>query len=118
MSEKRRGLGRGLGALIPSGTPTSKPTGDRPVDVLFPERSPEGAKAEAVATIERETPEATRPATNGRKTSAASGQGGNGAGGRAGNGSGNGRGATSTLSRPAAEQDLVPVPGATFAELP
>ena len=31
MSEKRRGLGRGLGALIPSGTATA----DRPVDVFF-----------------------------------------------------------------------------------
>jgi len=118
MSEKRRGLGRGLGALIPSATPTTKPTGDRPVDVLFAERSPEGAKAEAVATIEREAPEATRPTTNGRKTSTASGQGGNTARGSAGNGSGNGRGATTTLARPAAEEGLVPVPGATFAELP
>jgi ParB family chromosome partitioning protein len=31
MAEKRRGLGKGLGALIPS-----SPTGDRPVDVFFP----------------------------------------------------------------------------------
>ena len=31
MSEKRRALGRGLGALIPSGTATA----DRPVDVFF-----------------------------------------------------------------------------------
>ena len=31
MAEKRRGLGRGLGALIPSA-----PSGDRPVDVFFP----------------------------------------------------------------------------------
>lgn len=31
MSEKRRGLGRGLGALIPQA-----PAGDRPVDVFFP----------------------------------------------------------------------------------
>ena len=31
MSQKRRGLGRGLGALIPSA-----PGGDRPVDVFFP----------------------------------------------------------------------------------
>lgn len=34
MSEKRRGLGRGLGALIPTG-----PEGPRPVDVFFPEPS-------------------------------------------------------------------------------
>ncbi len=39
MSDKRRGLGRGLGALIPSsGTATA--TGDRPVDVFFPGREP------------------------------------------------------------------------------
>ncbi|QAY69526.1 hypothetical protein ET471_05265 [Xylanimonas protaetiae] len=30
-AQKKRGLGRGLGALIPSG-----PEGDRPVDVFFP----------------------------------------------------------------------------------
>ena len=34
MSEKRRALGRGLGALIPSGTATA----DRPVDVFFRDR--------------------------------------------------------------------------------
>lgn len=35
MSEKRRGLGRGLGALIPSA-----PTGDRPIDVFFRDQDP------------------------------------------------------------------------------
>ncbi|HSP61111.1 MAG TPA: ParB/RepB/Spo0J family partition protein [Ornithinimicrobium sp.] len=33
MSDRRRGLGKGLGALIPSG-----PGGDRPTDVFFPRR--------------------------------------------------------------------------------
>jgi ParB family chromosome partitioning protein len=33
MTEKRRGLGRGLGALIPAG---AEPGSDRPVDVFFP----------------------------------------------------------------------------------
>lgn len=43
MSEKRRGLGRGLGALIPSGAaPMTRPAGDRPVDVFFPDRDGEG----------------------------------------------------------------------------
>ena len=43
MSEKRRGLGRGLGALIPS-----SPTGDaRPVDVFFPGASLSEATAAA-----------------------------------------------------------------------
>ena len=41
MSDKRRGLGRGLGALIPEGTaPVTRPAGDRPVDVFFPDRAP------------------------------------------------------------------------------
>lgn len=40
MSEKRRGLGRGLGALIP---PSSLPRGDRPVDVFFPGSRGDGA---------------------------------------------------------------------------
>ena len=34
MSERRRGLGRGLGALIPAGVASTRP--DRPVDVFFP----------------------------------------------------------------------------------
>jgi ParB family chromosome partitioning protein len=45
VSEKRRGLGRGLGALIPSTPPAG--TGDRPVDVFFPGKvdSADGAAA-------------------------------------------------------------------------
>ena len=42
MSEKRRGLGRGLGALIPP-APTPAADSDRPVDVFFPS----GASSEA-----------------------------------------------------------------------
>ena len=48
MSEKRRGLGRGLGALIPP-APPARAGADRPVDVFFPgreeetENSPTGA---------------------------------------------------------------------------
>lgn len=38
MSERRRALGRGLGALIPSGPTAGGATG-RPVDVFFPENS-------------------------------------------------------------------------------
>jgi ParB family transcriptional regulator, chromosome partitioning protein len=46
MSEKRRGLGRGLGALIPTGLDGQRPSGerpsgDRPVDVFFPDRQQE-----------------------------------------------------------------------------
>ncbi|MDQ1288993.1 MAG: ParB family transcriptional regulator, chromosome partitioning protein [Actinomycetota bacterium] len=44
MSEKRRGLGRGLGALIPNGTtPMTRPVGERPVDVFFPEHEDDGS---------------------------------------------------------------------------
>lgn len=39
MTDKRRGLGRGLGALIPNPPAVTKPGGDRPVDVFFPERT-------------------------------------------------------------------------------
>ena len=47
MTDKRRGLGRGLGALIPNGAaPVTKPAGDRPVDVFFPGRG-DGTDAEA-----------------------------------------------------------------------
>ncbi len=44
MSEKRRALGRGLGALIPS-----SPGAARPVDVFFRDSSPTVALDEAVA---------------------------------------------------------------------
>jgi len=47
VSEKRRGLGRGLGALIPSAGTATRPVGERPVDVFFPER----AAASNVATV-------------------------------------------------------------------
>jgi ParB family transcriptional regulator, chromosome partitioning protein len=90
MSEKRRGLGRGLGALIPTGTDAY-----RPVDVFFPHaaESPtngagsvttvDGAGASRVALLG--VPEPLRPLAD----AVADGT-----------------------------QDLLPVPGARFAELP
>ncbi|MFC7879070.1 ParB/RepB/Spo0J family partition protein [Isoptericola sp. NPDC057391] len=52
MSQKKRGLGRGLGALIPSG-----PEGDRPVDVFFPagegRDSTDGGSAVATVGVDR-----------------------------------------------------------------
>jgi len=75
MAEKRRGLGRGLGALIPSAG--DKDT--RPVDVFFP----------------------GPPATDGAATAAAAGAATDGAATRVDDG-----------------PDLVPVPGASFAEIP
>jgi ParB family chromosome partitioning protein len=61
VTDKRRGLGRGLGALIPNGpTPAAKPAGDRPVDVFFPGRVADGDAAEqtgtATATLVEERP--------------------------------------------------------------
>jgi ParB family chromosome partitioning protein len=43
MSDKRRGLGRGLGALIPSAPQTT--SSQRPVDVFFPESRPSAPDA-------------------------------------------------------------------------
>lgn len=49
MSEKRRGLGRGLGALIPTGLDGQRPTGaERPVDVFFPDPKRDAAPGEPV----------------------------------------------------------------------
>jgi ParB family chromosome partitioning protein len=46
MSEKRRGLGRGLGALIPTSS-----EGKRPVDVFFPSPTPEEPAADALDEV-------------------------------------------------------------------
>ncbi len=92
MSEKRRALGRGLGALIPSGPSTGSA---RPVDVFFAERqqaSPEGAEGGAGDG---------RPGT---------GEPGPGAADVA-----------PDVEKAAGEatqaEDLLPVPGASFAEI-
>lgn len=44
MSQKKRGLGRGLGALIPQGPPQEKP-----VDVFFPSSGPSPSTSVAAA---------------------------------------------------------------------
>lgn len=57
MSEKRRGLGRGLGALIPTSLDGARSTRERPVDVFFPDARPQAADdtdATAVATLDGE----------------------------------------------------------------
>jgi ParB family chromosome partitioning protein len=112
VTDKRRGLGRGLGALIPNGpAPVTKPAGERPVDVFFPGRSDgtehEGTGGTATLVEERDDSlaELERSLT-------------------AGDGHGDptappavvaGEGAPSVPQQPA---DLVPVPGLRFAELP
>jgi ParB family transcriptional regulator, chromosome partitioning protein len=116
VTDKRRGLGRGLGALIPNGTtPVTKPAGDRPVDVFFPGRAAEGADGGretggvATATLVEDRPDdlderAFFEAHTGSE--------------------GDGRAAGKVVpadpdSRETnAEHGLVPVPGLRFAELP
>jgi len=88
MSEKRRGLGRGLGALIPTAPEgDQRPTGgDRPADLFFGE--PRGSAAPSTPDVldsappaQAEAPQAVAPSTP-------------------------------------SDGDLLPVPGARFAELP
>ena len=52
VSEKRRGLGRGLGALIPS-APVKAGGGDRPVDDVFFRDNSDGAKSSAESSTIR-----------------------------------------------------------------
>ncbi len=89
MSEKRRALGRGLGALIPSGAPTT----DRPVDVFFRDRDP---------VPEQSTDDGT----------------GNGAPTDGSGAAGSGQGSTASGQPTADPNALQPVPGAEFAEVP
>jgi ParB family chromosome partitioning protein len=115
VTDKRRGLGRGLGALIPNGpAPMTKPAGDRPVDVFFPGRA-DGADAEG--------PGGTATLVEEREDSLAELE-------RSLTGAGVGDGDAATAVPPAAAApqeapsgsqqpaDLVPVPGLRFAELP
>ncbi len=105
MAEKRRGLGRGLGALIPSA-----PTGDRPVDVFFPGPSPASPDvtppapdAEIVETPRLDQFPSTdaTDATDGNRPTRSAWPGDDGP------------------SVPGTEGvDLLPVPGAHFAEVP
>ena len=96
MSEKRRALGRGLGALIPA-----SPGTDRPIDVFF--QDSQGA----AATTESPSGAGARP-----ETRSDSGLGGHSAEAVATGDS------TDSTARPAGGPDLAPVPGATFRELP
>lgn len=126
MSEKRRGLGRGLGALIPPAPTPAQDASDRPVDVFFPER--------------KDGEEGASP------TEAKAGEGGNGRSKSASKtrtgvpslGSMGGLSSSTPAAVPGgpmslhetptadsadaptatADDGLVPVPGARFAELP
>lgn len=115
MSEKRRALGRGLGALIPN-APTS-PNG-RPVDVFFPDSRPGAATAYAGGSpaaegehgggvavrddVVTENPE-TGAAAPGQ--AAAQGESGDDA-------------ASTAQTENVGQTGLAPVPGASYGEIP
>lgn len=82
MSEKRRGLGRGLGALIPTSTDAA-----RPVDMFFDGTVPTTSSAAEDASDVVEETGATVPAPRASR-------------------------------RAETGEELLPVPGATFAEIP
>lgn len=112
MSDKRRALGRGLGALIPPG---AGGTGaNRPTDVFFKER-PEGPVATgSVDTAERPATDDTSPASG----TAPTGISGNGASSQV-SGLNGADGAPSESPAPVSDgPELVAVPGAQFADLP
>lgn len=126
MTDKRRGLGRGLGALIPGGPPAA-----RPVDVFWPDRTdstgPEPADADTVGRSPADRDPAEGNPSEPDTAADAAGPGPAGArspqasnGGFTGNIPLTGKdiGAEpSAVSVGDAEDGLVPVPGARFAEL-
>jgi len=111
MSDKRRALGRGLGALIPPG---AGGTGaNRPTDVFFKERPAEPAATSSVDTAER--PVTDPDAAN----SAPVNDSQNGASSQVSGHNGPEDQATNQLSNAAPDgPELVAVPGAQFADLP
>lgn len=114
MSEKRRGLGRGLGALIPTGLETPTRSGDRPVDVFFPDRSAELAENGHLDGPDRPDDALTSANAGSGPVESGSTQGAEEVRESAGS-------AVRTGSGVPADADnggLLPVPGASFAELP
>lgn len=118
MSERRRGLGRGLGALIPAGPPGSRPEG-RPVDVFFPAGTgrtdvgghgftgnDDGTDADRIGQV---------PAGHGED---GHGEDGHGEDGHGEDGSGRPDEAAGHAGRGGPDAGLVPVPGARFVEVP
>ncbi|NWL33858.1 ParB/RepB/Spo0J family partition protein [Paenarthrobacter nitroguajacolicus] len=141
MSEKRRGLGRGLGALIPSSAAAqgNGTAPSRPVDLFFPE----ARKAEKPATVEpaleqsdavdsKPSPakspskaSATKSASTKTSTSARSASKPAASRAAAAGRPGSDVAGTTAAAAPAAESigsvadvELVEVPGARFAEIP
>ncbi len=118
MSEKRRALGRGLGALIPS-----HPSDEvRPVDVFFPDRPGRDAR-DGVTTTDASNP----PVGGAGSTGSSDVSGGDALTEPDGSSTGTPADAGHTASAPPSGEDttlpqpqegLAAVPGAYFAELP
>ncbi|MBT0771272.1 ParB/RepB/Spo0J family partition protein [Kineosporia sp. J2-2] len=119
MSDKRRGLGRGLGALIPP-PPAARPAGDRPVDTaFFNERQDGDAPAEAQKAASEGAP-ATSADTKLTDSKSADSSGEQQPTTTSGDASADTEAAKAEELPPvqAKTPDLVPVPGAYFTELP
>lgn len=142
MSEKRRGLGRGLGALIPSsaaaGAQGNGSSPSRPVDLFFPEArktvepldapdadaapEPKDRKAPAPRTSTSKSPAAKTPAAKESSAKPATKRG-SGAPASAVDSEESTTAAAAQPQEPSAasgarEVELVEVPGARFAEIP
>jgi ParB family chromosome partitioning protein len=116
MSEKRRGLGRGLGALIPPAPTPAAQDADRPVDVFFPDRkdgSDEAQPAEAKAGDG--TPAGRAKSKSARTGVPPIGPLGGGSSSTPAAVPSGAVGAPDAV--PAGPDGLVPVPGARFAEV-
>jgi ParB family transcriptional regulator, chromosome partitioning protein len=135
MSEKRRGLGRGLGALIPSsasaGASGNGVPASRPVDLFFPEarKAPEAPETEVAksspsrgssskSTTAAKSPAAKSPAAKvtPAKTTDADRPAGSKPVEAAADASG--EAVADSLPSESSEVQLVEVPGARFAEIP
>src|SRR4051812_16634397 len=109
MAEKRRALGRGLGALIPSAPSTGA---GRPVDVFFTEQKQEPANLPAPAPSEDAAPERSSHVNAESVPAEVSASEGTEAAPESGP-----EPASSPTPSDAAGIGLTPVPGAEFAEL-
>ena len=117
MSDRRRGLGRGLGALIPSGPPPTR-QGERPVDVFFPA----GVDSDDRRFTGNDDPRAPEAVWSEQEDNREPGDQGeervtDGAGDAIPS-SGSASADTRDRSLGGSRSDLLPVPGAQFAEIP
>ncbi|CAM4073678.1 ParB/RepB/Spo0J family partition protein [Janibacter anophelis] len=114
MSEKRRGLGRGLGALIPDAGSAGRGV-ERPVDVFFRDQDRTPGVPNTAAGMLADATATTGPLGTGHAPGTAApdptGTGAPATGGPADTG-----GAAQEAA--ASDDGLAPVPGATYAEVP